>query len=91
MLLTEVTELLNANDMPTRVHAVLQPWGYSASYDHVSVSEGGVLRSDFGRGATADEAVSDYASKLAGKKLMYSPAGGGPRKYLVLPREVLPG
>lgn len=57
------------------------PYRFYAKFDNTEVSEGAVLNSDYGNGATPEEAVADYARRISLRVLVVN-AGRENRRTL---------
>jgi len=58
---------------------------WTASISEAEVKEGGTLASTYGQGTYPEEAISDYISKIAGKRLVINATGGDRRREFVVP------
>jgi hypothetical protein len=66
----------------------LPRWYAAAS--RVEVKDGALLISVYGDGATPDEAVADYARRLAGQRIVIGASSSRDRREVQAPNEWLP-
>lgn len=80
-----ITELAEMVGRPLEV--VRYPGRWQASMRGAEVKEGPILAGAFGRGATPEEALADYAGRIAGKTIVFD-AYTDKRQTINVPAEV---
>ncbi len=67
-----ISEFADMIDQDIIIHRYSSQNGrWSASFDHGEIKEGIMLRGEYGDGLSPNEALSTYARKIRGKKIVF--------------------
>lgn len=58
---------------------------YTARFEYVEVLKGGILSSTYGDADTIEEAIKNYAARIAGKQLYYKAMHAEERRIVLAP------
>ena len=70
--IVKITELSQVFDKKLRVLYPDVNGNWMANFDYGEVMDDGVLIGECGRGKSPDAALKDYASKIAGKRMVFN-------------------
>lgn len=72
MLLHEFADLIKKDLVLRRYNNKTGSWKWLCSFDHCEVKEGCMLVGEYGIGPSPEEAMSDYAKNIKGKKIIFN-------------------